>query len=796
MKPQSHIGRAAPPAVRACRLSLLALVLGAATAAVAGGWADWRHPEAAWRLRAARVEASGKAHLLRVDFPAEIQGQVKGLVAYRGDHQPLPAAPVLVGTVTVAAEVQVPAGPAFDPAFAATAGGQFPDPQPVLVYLLAEASVPNPLGEANRPPVAVYWTPERYIARPHTADELRALDGRLGAAPFREDVPGFVLSGGARPPSLEVLRQSAVRLRCSTTLVLGETRRLRLGADAPSTAWFLYADGRLVADWKNHALAEGGAFLSEVLVLPAGLHSLDLVAVKRPLEPVPALSWKAEGGQVEVIPTGRLCASRPSLAWRLEAREGGAQPGLAVSLPTALGVAAGGRDPLALRIANLSLDAANAPIASGVVAEIGGIKPAFGDLVVLDGTVPPAVRLTVADAPAGGALTWPVSFPRPTPLLMPPQIWITRLPVTVAEGAAADLTVCVSGFPDSLQAVAQGTPFQIRAVQRDRAGQALGEPHAVDATLAQLRAGHPVSVLLAADAARLDLSVTLAGTPLVGDARIHLLDPAGPVERIRPAGERLTLDGEPALLRCPRPQGGEFHVRRSWRPKCGRTLVWVDEFWAPANGPGAQLRPDEWLTAHTAFKATHLRVAEAASRDCRPDLRLFDRLADTFGRQPCVVVWMTGAADLRNKVPLDEYERRLLFLAEATRRRGALPILVTVPPFADLPPERSREAALRVKQLALRLGVPALDPYSVLRAEEAAGRDSRRFLSTAPGVTLGAANDDGRAWMCRLLRDQLRDVRAAGRPPRPADPAGAARPAEAAAGPLAVRIPHPDQARR
>ena len=259
--PSPRVGRRR----RAAWLALLMLSMGMALPAAAGNWADWRHPEARFRLRAGRAEPTGKAHLLRVDIPVELQSATKGIVAYFGDHQPTPSAAVLSGGVVVAAEVQVPASQPFDPAFASVAAGQFPDPYPVLVYLLEQAAAPNPLPESERKPLAVYWVPERYIARPNSAAEYRALEARLGAMPFREDLPGFVVPGGGRPAYLEFLRQSAVRLRFSTTLTFPEAQRLRLGADGPSTVWFLYVDGHLTVDWKNHNREESGAFLSEPL---------------------------------------------------------------------------------------------------------------------------------------------------------------------------------------------------------------------------------------------------------------------------------------------------------------------------------------------------------------------------------------------------------------------------------------------------------------------------------------------------------------------------------------------------
>ena len=69
-------------------------------------------------------------------------------------------------------------------------------------------------------------------------------------------------------------------------------------------------------------------------------------------------------------------------------------------------------------------------------------------------------------------------------------------------------------------------------------------------------------------------------------------------------------------------------------------------------------------------------------------------------------------------------------------------------------PEATREAALLVKELGMRLGVPVVDAFSAERLDHFDGPFSAYFATADGAVTLTTPNDAGR----RLLADLVRQV--------------------------------------
>jgi hypothetical protein len=97
-----------------------------------------------------------------------------------------------------------------------------------------------------------------------------------------------------------------------------------------------------------------------------------------------------------------------------------------------------------------------------------------------------------------------------------------------------------------------------------------------------------------------------------------------------------------------------------------------------------------------------------------------------------------------------------LFLAQATLARGALPVLVNVPPLPDISQETSRAAALEVKRIGHSLGVPVVDLYSRSLANgQGVGAFARFFYASTESIPLRTLNNEGRLWLCEIVREYL-----------------------------------------
>ena len=90
---------------------------------------------------------------------------------------------------------------------------------------------------------------------------------------------------------------------------------------------------------------------------------------------------------------------------------------------------------------------------------------------------------------------------------------------------------------------------------------------------------------------------------------------------------------------------------------------------------------------------------------------LEETLPSILRRHPDSVILFAGRALLKDHT-IDEYIVAIRVATEKCRTANIRPILVALPDFGDIPPEKAKAAAIRLKQLALELHLAVIDLYS------------------------------------------------------------------------------------
>lgn len=733
---------------RAVRMVLTAcVILGACGSA--GAAVPWLNSDAPIRISAAPIES--ESHVMRLDLPAEIVADehLQGVEARLRDGTPLNASPVLLGDSMVAVEIAIPEGV---PAWPSSAAG--PADLPVHVYLLPGRVAPNPLTTADRTPFGISRTRQQMMTRPFTMDQVIALQARLGMPAFVTDVAsiGPDLDNHMRWPPLQQHR--AHRVHISTALAIATRTTLRLGADAPQTAWFLFLNGEHIVDWRDYADTEGSIDLSAELTLPPGLHRLDLVVIRRPDEAFPELYWKHGGSPATGIPQDALVSAHTASAWQVQRQGQDMRIGAAIAQHRVYALSEHGETAAAFRVVDLSGVAdGSTPNARLVVDDR---EQPFARTFVMRQLAFPRISLRCQDADDGSSLsyTMPPQFHWPSTMVhAQPHLTIEDVPVVLEDAGRLPLRFSIAGIPQTLVA----DPGMVLGIRWRAIHNADILAEDIAPVARENLSGPVLDLPLDASATRVVLELTANGVPLTVPATVRILDPGADFSGLTARGERLVLGADAAVLRLPpRPAAGD-----GARPRLQSIAAvrFVDEFWAVRSAPGATLDPAPWLSRHTSFDVRHLPVNERRVYDCVPELRKFAVLAEALATPGVAVLWGVGTTDLAAHHDLEEIERRLRFLIQATLAHQSLPILMTAPPLAGVSTDRSRRAALALKRLCHNLGIPVVDVYSKALADWQ-DREGMRHLFVAPrgGLRLTVPNDLGRHWLYELIRTTLQQT--------------------------------------
>jgi hypothetical protein len=268
------------------------------------------------------------------------------------------------------------------------------------------------------------------------------------------------------------------------------------------------------------------------------------------------------------------------------------------------------------------------------------------------------------------------------------------------------------------------------------------------------RATTSFDIPIVAEARRVEMQILLDGLEVAERMSFRILRPADSPLGLRAVGRSLFIGHERAVLVCdplaplpkPAPSG------RKGAPH----LVILDDFWATSSGPEATMRPESTLAKSLPYAVFRLAAREDQAVGADAPLRKFCLLPALVERRADATLLAVGWEDLKAGADGKDLCRQLLFMAQSVQAHGIQPSLMTLPTLPDTSTPALREAALLVKELALRLEIPVVDAYSAERLGAFEDGPFSRYFAAAQGaVTLTTPNDTGRQRLCDLVRQVL-----------------------------------------
>ncbi len=739
-------------------LSLNAAVQGAAPP-VAAAASAWRVPDAAIRIRLA--PAASRAHTLRVDLPEDFSAMNAAVAAFTTDGKPVPARPIRFQGRVVGVELDISrhtAGIAYRQARST----KHP-PLNVELYLTRPGK-PSPATTsapvAGRTPVALTRRLARYRTRPFLGREMLRLEA-VAKSGFRYTVwtpgitPKLPYEKWVSPPE----RHTAI-LHWETEVRVEKRASVRFGAGALNTAWFLFVDDAFIVGWKEGSPPDKGIRFSQSLDLAPGFHRLDFFVYQRSGETVPALFWRQGDTAPGALQSEDLFPTARPPALRIERRKETLHPGIEILRLERWFFTQTGANALALNAVGRGQSAAKSAIRRQTIAA-GGRKAAALPVACLlfAGCTLPTLALTAEDETGTQAA---VSLPGYTvwgPVrLAAPALELRDLPVVLPPGAPLTASCAILDVPPPLVPTFAKNDA-LRWETRNRSGKTLSSgtipPESPAGDTRFLRA--PLTSAARSLALRLEAGgIVPAAPPVI----VELLCPDKPVPSLTLRGNRLLVDGAPAVLR-PLPDLTVHDQPPGVRAPAGPArLAVVDDFWAVASAPDALVRPEAGLAELLGVPADYYGVDTPDFVGSVRRLRKFALLGPATAGRGSAVLWAVGAADLEAGRSPVELCLDLLFLAEASQAAGCIPILCTLPPLPGIEPATIREAALLIKELAFRLRVPVVDFYSkTLLDYPGSSRNFSSTFRTFDGrIGLRTPNDRARIWLTRVTADALKSV--------------------------------------
>lgn len=720
---------------------LTILALGALGAAP-----PWQVPEANRRLRL--HSSSQWTHMVRVDLPAEWREEIDGVQAMLSGGRNLPAALVRLGGQAVAVELAVPRLGATDRA--ETEGESL---APVEVYLLTEP-VAGDAPIAQRMPALFHRAvrPSRQLTtRPFTAEEaIRLLGdapaprrGRAAAATrartyfyWTWEAPG--IGQVAEPEKNATPGENRVaKMHWATALRLETKQAVAFGADQDHVAWFLYLDGKPVADWRTSVPEEKGGRFGPVVELEPGHHLLECIVVQQHGEPLPKILWRQRGSKdaSPLPPELQTSVRLPELV--LAEQRDGSRGGFALARI---------EQRLRARTEDQFLDLALAPVQSGgedlpaPAFLVGGKKVA--EAWVRTPFLPP-VRVPFGD----DELEFPTRQGWVAPTTFEVDVRLEEGPAVLSADQAFPAEVCLELLDHLEEHAAARLRLDWHLLGPD--GQSL-RSGSLPLDSERLGVATPFAIPLDANARTVEIRTRIDGLDVARRRGFRILRPADSLANLHALGRSLFLGTERAVLVCDplAPLPAPPPSARRGKPH----LVVLDDFWATVSGPEASLRPETLLAGNSAYAVFRLPLGR--DRGAAAELRKFALLPPLLDRGAEAALLALGREDLQAGADPRELSRHLLFMAQAAQAHGIRPSLMALPSLPGVPAEHSREAALLVKELGMRLGIPVVDAFSAERLGHFDGPFATYFATADGGVTLTTPNDAGR----RLLADLVRQV--------------------------------------
>jgi len=719
----------------------------------------WQRPDAEVRLRVSA--ATFTSHLLRVDLPEDCRGRdVKGVCAYQTEGDMIPASPIRLGSRIIAVECLVPRIGRW------AASRRWSDrdsgpPLPIEIYLLPSEDVPLPCPGEERQPVLLERTFRRLVTRPFAAAELTRLTAQMI---IRRAMSADVKSLGASPAKPDWLAgdggnsgqsgQRAAIMHWAAAFLLQTDVAFYVGADQAQVAWFLLLDGLPVVDWMNGKGLPGGGRRSRRQKLEAGLHRVDFFAIQRPDEPLPVPLYSAGEKDFLPLPADELYSVRQPDAILVERKKRVLQVGLRLHEVRRYIVKETAAEILTFEVDEIGRNF----FKRGVVARslrVGDQAPvtALDKVFATTGAAIPRLELTLTDEHEyEQTAVLPERRVWLRPSVVAPKLRLGPLPPVLAADKALTVPVSVELASELL------TSFEGRLTvdwrQSGPAGRVLASGAADAPAPGKILT---LEIPLHRSATLLELTYAAAGAPLTRSSAICVLHPQSTFDDLLAHAAGLFREGRPAVLvanplkrlrtAAPAGNGGA---------EADGELVIVDDFWAVALGPNADVFPEKWLARSGATAVSRHSITDRGGDGAARPVRKFSLLGKILAEPGGVVLWAVGANEERAGLDPEEICLHLLFLAQATHAAKRRPVLMALPSIPDVPEARSRRVALLTKELAYKLGVPVVDAYSRAKKEkESLGGFADLFCSYDRTISLATPNNVGRVWLCRLLEEGL-----------------------------------------
>jgi hypothetical protein len=708
----------------------------------------WQVPEADLRFRL--LSSSHWTHLIRVDLPPSLRAETKGVRAMLSKKRELPAQLVYLGKTPVAIELAVPRLQSSDTKDTATDAAA-----PVEIYLLKKEAKPEAESKLQRTPAQLcrsVRSTRSLTTRPFTAVEAMRL---IGAAPASRHGRS---SSAKRPRTYfywiwDIAGVGHVFNRTKWTDpgekrigtlhwvsdLRSETKQtVAFGADQPHVAWFVYVDGKPVADWRTGKPETSGVTMGPVVELSPGFHQLEYIVVQQHGETIPRLLWREQGKKETVaVPADAQYSVRLPQTLIVEGKNGRAGGFRFDRVEQRM------RERTDRQFLDISLDHLKVNDKSLPQATIAG-APDGGRQIWLPAETVPPIRVPFGDQtlefPARHAWLAPTTFDVETRLM--------EGPVVLSADQPYPATMCL----DTLDNLPEETAKRLH-VQWDLQGMDGKSLRSGEAPCRADREGARTSfeIPVVAEARRVVLKTVLDGLEVAPRQSLRLLRPTDSPIGLRVAGRSLFLGHERAVLVCA-PLGPLAAIPPSTR-KGAPHLVILDDFWATSSGPDATVRPETVLAKALPYAVFRLSPAVDQAVGAAAPLRKFGLLPSLLEQRADAALFALGWQDLQAGTSGEDLCRHLLFLVQAAHAHGIRPSLMALPTLPNTQVSAVREAALLVKELALRLKIPVVDAFSAERLGDFEGGPFSRYYAAAQGaVTLTTPNDTGRQRLCDLVR--------------------------------------------
>ena len=699
--------------------------------------APWHEKAAVARIRF--LVYAKRSPAVFIPVPEELAQDAKYVAAIDDRGNRLEAVPffregAMIGAAVNAAKLTAP-------------GGTPPNVHPnASLYLLKEPPKENPPWTGVS--VRVHRHAQALTTRAFTASEMLRLFANLKQR--RNQLPpiptaNFGLIPDGHPRWLQPPEQTyGVSVFIWESLWNVEKQQsVRFGSDQTHVAWTVLLDGRPVANWQDTENVElrkdGGRFGASTDVKP-GLHALQFLVVQCLNQPIPKLLVKdaqdkdGAGGQ----PTGLFPMRRPPLL------------GVEINGQPEASVTASIFEEQAYYFQQMNETVASYRLSENTQAEFFPFdstkqSPKVNNHAICAGIGYPTVKLNAPKATytfkgfarwiQGVAANFHAHVGELTPLVRHGDPLKGNIRVQWPESVPAELWGLLNvtarlekadGMGD-VEVATTTTDHETFHFSLSIDDDTTGVVFTPDFAGAMPFPPLTVKILRAKDA---DCPVTAQGTSLF--------------ENDKADAHRI------AFVADPLPDTPQDISPIAWP----ESLYILDDFIATTNAPQANFLPETLLAEY--FQHQPLSQITHAAVHCRrgtdEDIAVLANLSTMVGLKPKTALLAIGCKSLKAGLGPLAATDQILFVAQVCRANGIQPIFMTLPPLPGITVEDSRLAALYLKELAVRTGIPIIDLY----AQALLGHvNTGEWYLADHSITIPTLNNAGRIWVVQKTASRL-----------------------------------------